>query len=87
MICYDFDGNKVWDKPFHPMQIYFGNGTSPVVVDGKVILNLDEPGEWTKNRLGSLPTRDLDTYQPRSDRILLSRRTRPLTVAHNGSTR
>jgi outer membrane protein assembly factor BamB len=52
MICYDFDGNKVWDKPIPPVRIAFGNGTSPVVVDDKVILNLDEPGEWTKDDKG-----------------------------------
>ena len=53
LFCYDFEGHKLWSKEMPLAEILFGNGASPIVADGKVILNLDEPpnltleaGEW-----------------------------------------
>jgi len=52
LLCYDFDGNELWNKAMPMARIAFGNGASPVVVDDKLILNLDEGGKWTKNAEG-----------------------------------
>ena len=41
LICYDLDGRKVWEQPLGPFQDEFGASSSPVLVDGKLILNED----------------------------------------------
>jgi outer membrane protein assembly factor BamB len=41
LLCYDWDGNVVWERPMGPFQDEFGAASSPVLVDGKVILNED----------------------------------------------
>ena len=41
LLCYDLDGNLLWEKRFRPFQDEFGACSSPIVVDGKVILNED----------------------------------------------
>lgn len=41
LICYDLEGGKLWEHPLGPFQDEFGAGSSPIVVDGKVILNQD----------------------------------------------
>ncbi|HKQ36896.1 MAG TPA: PQQ-binding-like beta-propeller repeat protein, partial [Verrucomicrobiae bacterium] len=41
LICYDLDGKRIWEHPFPPFQDEFGAASSPVLVDGKVILAQD----------------------------------------------
>ena len=41
MLCYDLDGKLLWKKKMGPFQDEFGAASSPVLVDGKVILNED----------------------------------------------
>lgn len=41
LICYDVQGKKVWEHPLGPFQDEFGAASSPVLVDGKVILCQD----------------------------------------------
>jgi outer membrane protein assembly factor BamB len=41
LICYDLEGKKVWEHPLGPFQDEFGAASSPVLVDGKVILAQD----------------------------------------------
>jgi outer membrane protein assembly factor BamB len=41
LLCYDLDGELQWSKPMGPFQDEFGAASSPVLVDGKVILNED----------------------------------------------
>ena len=41
LLCYDLDGNQLWSKPMGPFQDEFGANSSPILVDGKVILNQD----------------------------------------------
>ena len=41
MLCYDLDGKLLWEKKMGPFQDQFGAASSPVLVDGKVILNED----------------------------------------------
>lgn len=41
LLCYDLQGKLLWKKPMGPFQDEFGACSSPVVVDGKVILNQD----------------------------------------------
>jgi outer membrane protein assembly factor BamB len=43
LIAYDFDGNTVWIRKLPMMPSSFGSGTSPIVVNGLVILNRDAP--------------------------------------------
>jgi outer membrane protein assembly factor BamB len=41
LLCYDLDGNLLWEKAMGPFQDEFGAASSPVLVDDKVILNAD----------------------------------------------
>jgi len=43
--CYDFNGNLKWERDFGKMRTPFGEGTSPVVHDGKLIINWDHDGD------------------------------------------
>jgi len=41
LLCYDLDGNVLWEKKMGPFQDEFGASSSPVLADGLVILNED----------------------------------------------
>ena len=41
MIGYDLEGKQLWENRMGPFQDEYGAGSSPIVVDGKVILNQD----------------------------------------------
>lgn len=41
MLCYDLNGNLLWERQMGPFQDEFGASSSPVLVDDKVILNED----------------------------------------------
>ena len=41
LICYDFEGNKIWERPMGPFRDEYGSGSSPVLIDEKIILQED----------------------------------------------
>ncbi len=41
MLCYDLDGNLLWEKKMGPFQDEFGAASSPILLDDKIILNED----------------------------------------------
>ncbi len=41
LISYDLDGKKIWEHPLGPFQDEYGAGSSPVLIDGKIVLNQD----------------------------------------------
>lgn len=41
LLCYDRDGNLLWERAMGPFQDEFGASSSPVLIDGKVIMNED----------------------------------------------
>lgn len=41
LLCYGLDGNLIWSRRLGPYQDEFGASSSPILVDGKVILNED----------------------------------------------
>jgi outer membrane protein assembly factor BamB len=41
MLCYDLEGQLLWERPMGPFQDEFGASSSPVLLDGKVFLNED----------------------------------------------
>ena len=41
LLCYDLDGEMMWSREMGPFQDEFGASSSPVLVDGMVILNED----------------------------------------------
>jgi outer membrane protein assembly factor BamB len=47
LFCYDRDGKELWRVPMGPFKTEFGAASSPLLVDGKVILNQDYDGEST----------------------------------------
>ncbi len=38
VICYDLEGNKLWEHPFGPFQDEYGASSSPVLLDDKLFL-------------------------------------------------
>ena len=41
LMAYDLDGKLLWEHPLGPFRDEYGAGSSPVLVDGRVILNQD----------------------------------------------
>jgi outer membrane protein assembly factor BamB len=41
LFCYDLEGHKIWEQRIGPFRDEYGAGSSPVLFDGKVILNQD----------------------------------------------
>ena len=41
MLCYDWNGELLWETPFGRFQDEFGAASSPILVDDKIILNED----------------------------------------------
>jgi len=41
LICYDFEGGKIWEHRLGPFQDEYGAGSSPVLIDNKVVLCQD----------------------------------------------
>ena len=42
LFCYDLEGTLLWEHPLGPFQDEFGTGSSPILVENKVILNRDQ---------------------------------------------
>jgi outer membrane protein assembly factor BamB len=42
VLAYDLDGKEVWQKPLPVPVVEFGTSASPIIVDGKVILVVDQ---------------------------------------------
>lgn len=42
LLCYDLEGKLLWDHPMGPFQEEFGAGSSPILVDNKVIVSRDQ---------------------------------------------
>lgn len=41
LLCYDWDGNQLWDVPMGPFQDEFGAASSPILLGDKIIVNQD----------------------------------------------
>jgi outer membrane protein assembly factor BamB len=41
LYCYDREGKEIWKKPMGPFKTEFGAASSPLIVEGRVILNQD----------------------------------------------
>jgi outer membrane protein assembly factor BamB len=41
LVCYDYEGSKIWERPIEFQQVISGSGTSPIVHEDKLILNYD----------------------------------------------
>jgi outer membrane protein assembly factor BamB len=41
LFCYDLDGQKLWEQRLGPFRDEYGAGSSPILYDGKIILNQD----------------------------------------------
>jgi outer membrane protein assembly factor BamB len=67
LICYDHDGNQVWDRKIKTPQSWYGTATSPVLYQDKVILVLDDNSK-TDSRLLAVNRDTGETVweQPRS---------------------
>ena len=41
VFCHDVDGHKLWEQRLGPFRDEYGAGSSPILCDGKIILNQD----------------------------------------------
>ncbi len=53
LVTYDVNGKELWKQPLGPFNNIYGMGASPIIVDDKVILPLDQStnsfiGAWDK---------------------------------------
>src|SRR5436190_7525636 len=65
LFCYDRDGKELWRVPMGPFKTDFGAASSPLLVDGRVILNQDFDSE------SCLTSYDVKTGEPiwKADRL------------------
>ena len=42
LVCYDFEGNRIWERPIEYQRVISGSGTSPIIYKDKLILNYDK---------------------------------------------
>lgn len=84
LFCYDLDGNLVWHRDLGEMQTRreFGEGASPVVHRGVLIVNWDHEGESFVTCLDAA-TGDDRWRVPRDEKTTW---TTPLVVEHHGTT-
>lgn len=82
LLAYDWDGTLLWHRPLGPHQDEFGAASSPILVDGKVILNEDHD-------IGSFMIAvDQQTGQPiwKTERPQATRSySTPLVLQHQGA--
>jgi outer membrane protein assembly factor BamB len=45
LVCFDFEGRKIWEHPLGPFPNEWGSASSPVLHGGLLILNCDTDGE------------------------------------------
>ncbi|HXG63757.1 MAG TPA: PQQ-binding-like beta-propeller repeat protein [Blastocatellia bacterium] len=45
LVCFDFEGKKIWEKPVGPYPIEWGSASSPIVYGNLVLLNCDTDAE------------------------------------------
>jgi outer membrane protein assembly factor BamB len=41
LFCYDLDGKRIWEQRMGPFRDEYGAGSSPILFDGKIVLNQD----------------------------------------------
>ena len=82
LLAYDFDGKPVWQKPLPPPLIPYGTGTSPVVFDGKVILQRD--GNSTESELVALDARTGNVVWRTARPLLREGWSTPIAWSHDG---
>jgi len=41
LVCFDFEGEKIWESPVQFLPVAQGSGTSPIVYEDKILLNHD----------------------------------------------
>lgn len=82
--CLDMDGNLLWDRDFGDMEIRFGfgEGASPALHAGVVVVNWDHQGESFITALDARTGRELW----RTERDEMTSWATPLVVEHGGRT-
>jgi len=82
LYCYDMDGNLKWQKDLGDMTIRlgFGEGSSPALHDGKVIVNWDHEGESFIVALDTTTGEEIW----RTERDEITSWTTPIVVEHDG---
>lgn len=45
LVAYDFDGHELWRKPLPGLLVRNGSGSSPAMIDGRLVLNCDVEDE------------------------------------------
>jgi outer membrane protein assembly factor BamB len=82
--CYDMNGNLKWERDLGDQVMYrmFGEGTSPVLHDGTLIVNWDHEGESSLYALDAA-TGETKWQVPREEHTSWAT---PLVVEHGGRT-
>ncbi len=66
LLCYDHDGNKVWERKIETPKNKYGMATSPILYEDKVILVLDGDGGSSRLLAVNRDTGETAWEQPRS---------------------
>jgi outer membrane protein assembly factor BamB len=82
VVAVDFDGKEVWKRPLQLLPNMYGTGTSPIVVDGKVILQID--GGSTESHLLALDAVTGQTAWQVPRPLLRDGWSTPIVARHDG---
>ena len=82
LLAYDFTGKEVWRKPLPAPPTQFGAATSPIVFDGKVILQLD--GNDGRSELLAFDARTGDPVWRTPRPLLRESWSTPIVWTHDG---
>ena len=82
LLAHDFTGKEVWRKPLPAPSTQYGAATSPIVFDGKVILQLD--GNDGRSELLAFDARTGDLIWKTPRPLLRESWSTPIVWTHNG---
>ena len=82
LLAYDFAGKEVWRKPLPALPTQFGAATSPIVFDGKVILQFD--GNDGRSELLAFDARTGDPIWRTPRPLLRESWSTPIVWTHDG---
>lgn len=83
LLAYDFGGNETWRKPLSLPPTQYGTATSPIIFDGKVIVQLD--GNSTNSELLAVDAKTGAVVWRTARSLLQESWSTPVIWNHNGN--
>lgn len=80
MICYDLEGNKLWEYPHKVLAHFYGGAGSPVMADSLVIIRIGVENKYSLIALNCMNGDSTWLYRPSDDEAYLSSNSTPVIL-------